>query len=850
MTPAYTTRCTNKDGTVSYNAQVLRTSLTRLGYRAADVFQRFRFAAVDLPARPVREVDAIAFWDGPASYRTAALGVVRTASNETARETAEATRSLGAPFLVVIEGEEASMWTYTATGVAQLNSTSAPQWQTLLADREKFGPGPIRQLKALKVREDVPCTGMLFDPRTLYGIQANTQFALDDMLKHFLSHFDGERIRTGQLSLQTHYKVLFPLVFRLLAGKILIDREDNRVKAIDADDPRDVVSIVEELYSLPKQRLQWTKTRVTQLTAAWQALREGLYVRNVAADDLAFVYENTLITPQTRKAFGTHSTPHSAADYVIRSLRLPEGDMAAQLRVYEPFAGACVFLTAALRRFKELFPQTWSVTKVHEHLVGHFMASEIDPFACEIARLALILADYPNHNGWRITNEDLFEPGRLAERVSQCDVLLCNPPFENFDKQSSDVSVHKPVVLLDAIVKAPPPFVGVVMPSGFSSHNVYRHHIRRICEIYGDVEVLQLPEGVFRHASIGAEILIAQGRRDEKSPIETTLRKNVVRRADWPRFVQTLQTSSSDIAQVDPNKSPGLVALRPLRGVWEYLAGSPMLGSVAEMHRGLEWTTNQSAASRPRAAPGFLQGLHRSGDSLAQFEVKQTVYLDARESHLRGGAINYPWASPKIITNAIRTSRGPWRLAATVDNDGLLVSQQFYGIWLRESQDSSLSLLELCAILNSPISNAFSFAHDEQKHLRKETLQKLPLPSSRISREVESLISEYLSASGGDDGPLFSSRSKSTEDLLMEIDALVLKAYDLPPKLERELLRFMVGGRRPSRATFGDYPGTANGDAAISLHRRLTMSNAEIRAAWHTLMQPLPQSMAGVFDLA
>lgn len=840
---------------MNYNAQVLRTYLTRLGYRPADVFQGFRFAAVDLPTRPVREVDAAAFWDGPASYRTAALGVVRTAVNETARETVEATRSLGAPFLVVIEGDEASMWTYTASGATQLASTSASEWQMLLADRTKFGPGPIRQLKALQVRKDAPSTGLLFDPRTLYTIQANTQSALDEMLTQFLSHFDGEKVATGQLSLQAHYEVLFPLVFRLLAGKILIDRGDSRVAAIDADDPRQVVATVETLYSLPVQRLQWTKTRVTQLAAAWLTLREGLYVRNVAADDLAFVYENTLITPETRKAFGTHSTPYSAADYVIRSLRLPEGNAAAQLRVYEPFAGACVFLTAALRRFKELFPQSWSVAKVHEHLVGHFVASEIDPFACEIARLALILADYPNHNGWRVTREDLFESDRLAERVKQCDVLLSNPPFEDFDEPLSGLSVHKPVVLLDAIVKTPPSFVGVVMPSGFSSHKVYREHIRRICEIYGDVEVMQLPEGVFRHASIGAEILIAQCRREESTQHvdardETILRKSIVRRVDWPRFIQTLQTSSNDMVQVDPRKSPGLVALRPLRRVWDYLAESPSLGSVAEMHRGLEWMTDQSEASRLNAVSGFQRGLHRSGESLAQFEVKQAVYLDTRSSKLRGGAINYPWASPKLIANAIRTSRSPWRLAATVDTDGLLVSQQFYGIWLRESRELSLNLVELCAILNSPVANAFSFAHDEQKHLRKETLQKLPLPSARISREVESVIAEYLSACEGDDGPLFSSRTKSAQDLLMEIDALVLKAYDLPPRLERELLRFMGESQRPTRVDFQGYPGTGIDDAAISLYKRLAMSSTDIRAAWRTLTEPLPKDVADVFDLA
>lgn len=840
---------------MSYNAQVLRTSLTRLGYRAADVYQGFRFAAVDLPTRPVREIDAAVFLDDPASYRTAALGLVRTVANETARDAVEGSRSLGAPYLVVIEGEEASIWTYTVGGATRIESTVASQWQTLLADRAKFGPGPIRQLKALQIREDVPSTALLFDPRTLYAIQANTQVALDDMLTQFLTHFDGSQVSPGQLSLKIHYEVLFPLVFRLLAGKILIDRADIRVASVDIDDPRKVIAVVESLYSLPPQRLQWTKLRLAQLASAWLTLREGLYVRNVAADDLAFVYENTLITPETRKAFGTHSTPYSAADYVIRSLRLPEGPAAGRLRVYEPFAGACVFLTAALRRFKELFPQSWSVARVHKILVNNFVASEIDPFASEIARLALILADYPNHNGWRITREDLFESGRLAERIKQCDVLLCNPPFEDFDQPVSDLSIHKPVVLLDAIANTPPPFVGIVMPSGFSSHKVYREHIRRICEIYGDVEVLQLPEGVFRHASIGAEILIAQCRRDveaRRADIrdETTLRKSVVRRADWPRFTQTLQTSGSDVAVVNPRTSPGLVALRPLRRVWDYLAESPVLGSVAELHRGLEWTTDQSEASRPKAAPGFRRGLHRSGETLAQFQVKQAVYLDARTSNLRGGAMNYPWASPKLIANSIRTSRSPWRLAATVDTAGLLVSQQFYGIWLRESRELSLSLIELCAILNSPLANAFSFVHDEQKHLRKETLQKLPLPSARISREVESLISEYVTASEGDDGPLFSSRPKSAQDLLMEIDALVLKAYDLPPKLERELLRFMGEGQRPSRVDFRGYPGTGSEDAAISLHKRLAMSTVDMQTAWRTLMEPLPKRLAGVFNLA
>ena len=169
---------------------------------------------------------------------------------------------------------------------------------------------------------------------------------------------------------------------------------------------------------------------------------------------------------------------------------------------------------------------------------------------------------------------------------------------------------------------------------------------------------------------------------------------------------------------------------------------------------------------------------------------------------------------------------------------------------MHETVESALSLLELCAILNSPLANAFSYVHDQERRFRVEVMQQIPLPQIRISREIESLMAEFVTACEGDDGPLFYSRPKSAQDILMEIDALVLKAYDLPPRLERELLRFMGEGQRPSRVDFGGYPGTGSEDAAISLHKRLAMSTADMRTAWRTLMDPLPKKVAAVFDLA
>jgi type I restriction-modification system DNA methylase subunit len=120
------------------------------------------------------------------------------------------------------------------------------------------------------------------------------------------------------------------------------------------------------------------------------------------------VYENTLVTPEIRKAFGTHSTPRPVAEYMVNRLELWRHDP-HDIRIYEPCAGAGLFLVAALRQLRELLPVDWTDEQRHKFLVQRITGDEIDPFAKEVATLSLILADYPNANGWNISELDLFK---------------------------------------------------------------------------------------------------------------------------------------------------------------------------------------------------------------------------------------------------------------------------------------------------------------------------------------------------------------------------------------------------------------------------------------------------------
>ncbi|MEX0958976.1 MAG: DNA methyltransferase [Burkholderiales bacterium] len=830
----------------------LRKALGALGYRGAQLCSDYEFAAVDQPAAPIRNTAIATFFDVPPSYRNAAVAVVEVSDEGPLERQLDDRRALGAPFLIALgKNDEVSAWTVTSRGVAKVDSAAASDLKSFF-DRHAaaWRPESIRRLKAPPIRRAAGPQLSLFDPIALYTIQAQVHEALDRLLRDFLAFFESKP--RSQLSLERDYQLLLPLIFRLLTGKILYDRGDLGKANTPVEDPQAVIQYVTNLYSLADLPLDWSRLIRKQLAQAWSALRSGLFVRNIAADDLAYVYENTLITPQTRRKLGTHSTPTPVAEYVLRSFNFPmEVDAIQRLRVFEPFAGSCVFLTAAMRRFKELLPASWSPAQMHRHLVAHFTASEVDGFAAEIARLALILADYPNPNGWRIRQEDLFHDNALTRRVREAEVVVCNPPFEAFSRADAGSlneasAVHKPLAALEVFLQERPRFLGIVMPAGFATHAKFRSSVERLVESYRDVELLELPEGMFPHATVGAKVIIAQEPRLPEGSTTTRLCRSVIKRADVQRFSQTLEPSLQEKTDIDYRRAPGLVGLRPLRNLWEYLREYPKLGSLVEIHRGLEWNIPQSQASVRTARAEYKKGLHRIAESLAQFRILNTVYLNCRTQDARGGAINLPWARPKVICSAIRTSRGPWRISATEDLSGMVASQQFFGMWpKRESCD----LVAIAAILNSPLANAFSEAHDTEKGLRVSVMKEIPIPDLGSGEDLHTLVKKYRDAFVEREETLFANRqNESLRDILLSIDALLLSRYDLPPKLEKALLKHVSEGSRPCGHAFGQYPGVSE-PGAISLFMHLnTVQRPGMRANWNEVLKPLPLEIADVFD--
>lgn len=760
------------------------------GYREEAILRDYAFADVLDPANPTRTVSLAAFTRTPPSYRSAAFAAV-PASHHYPSELVKAHRSLGAPLLFVIEDEQVALWQVRGDAPPLVRERlSVDAVPALFRQyREQWRPEAIHRAKAIGAVDQTYQLDFV-DIGLISAVEGEVHFKLHRLLTETLKA--ASQASRGRIDSER----LFRAVFRLLAAKVLQDRRHAYAGDWDAADLASVLRAIESYYSLPAVLGTGPRTMSSAFLAAWECLQGGINFSNISSDDLAFVYENTLVTPTTRKRFGTHSTPRQLAEYAVARLELHRHEP-EDLDIYEPFAGAGTFLISALRHVRDLLPADWRDQKRHEFLVDRLAGDEIDLFAREVALLSLVLADYPNQNGWRVREADLFDDGVLQARMRKANVILCNPPFQNFSGNEraryaiATEFYSKPKAALNAALDAHPRSLVFVMPRSFIQHQKFASERCRIEALYGDVELVALPERTFAVSTIESALLIAREPRQRVSSV-IAVRSTEVTDRDRNAFLKTGRTTTerrTRHAVGDPPK--GELWIAPLSDLWRYLNPTQRLGSYFTIHRGIEWKSAQGDAWIGEPRDGYRRGLHTARRA-RQFALQNPVYLDCRRDKLLYQAVDLPWDHAKLVVNAARLSVKSWRIAAVLDSSGLVCSQQFFGLWPRRPF-SDAELLAFVAILNGPVASGFLAAHSPAKGIRIRDMKNIPIPSALPSHVAE-LVTKYgrrlhdLTPTGSED---------EMEKILTRIDAAVLGAYDLPARLEQQLLDYFRDSDRP-----------------------------------------------------
>ena len=469
--------------------EVLR-QLEALGYQGELLRRSYGFPDWFQDNNPVRKAPAAAFGTTPQSFDSACFAVLLPNGTSGADLIANY-RALGAPIAFEVR-DDCVVWWKVAYDIAQTREERRISPDMLVRvfrehDPEWTGANVLR-LKNIRF-ERGPQQGE-FDlgliPALEKQIQAKLDTLLGDVLREAVSTY---RVATSR---RVNEKELFRLVFRFLAAKVLHDRgHSGFISLPDFSDADSVLRMVGEYYgetSLPLAEDLATRRIVGQ------GLWSRVDFRNISVEVLAYIYENTLVDEASRRTLGTHSTPHNVARYIVHHIPF-EKITQDQPLVLEPFSGHGIFLVASLQRLRDLLPKSMDESERHDHFVKRLRGYEIEPFALEVSKLCLMLADFPNHNGWQLHGgEDVFKSKQFSLDLPKAGVVLCNPPFEDFrpderGKYEKLRSPHKPVEFIYRVLDALPVsgMLGFVLPHPFLDGKSYAPIRELLAKRYDDI---------------------------------------------------------------------------------------------------------------------------------------------------------------------------------------------------------------------------------------------------------------------------------------------------------------------------------------------------------------------------
>lgn len=620
---------------------------------------------------------------------------------------------------------------------------------------------------------------------------------------------------------------VFTSVFRLLAAKILKDKDVRGFGNIDLADPGIALAAVIKHYDKVGNHPPITRAWIAALKPAASLLGGIGDLAVVSPETLAYVYEHTLVTKALRKKLGIHATPPWLVDYMVwRMLDWIRDVPEEERHVFEPACGHAPFLLSAMRMLR-LELQNKPESEIHDYLKDHIHGVEVDDFAREIARLSLTLADIPNPDGWDLHDGDMYASNILKNEAERCRILLCNPPYERFKKADKrryaqvgyPVRHRKAVELLNRTLPFLPPgaLFGVVVPQGVL-HNTGAKGIRDLLlRDYEIREICLFADKVFEWADTETAIIL--GRRRIASSRQNLVTVRRVREDSVASFARTYE---ADAVQLVAQEKLGLDNDRSLRlpdlsEIWAMLSQRPTIASIADVGQGFSFAKKGliakarefGARKTTDAVPAFLSGVGK----LSIWQTPNSLWLSPSRTPVS------PWRNggytgkPQILVNYSPVMRGPWRMKALLDDKGHAVTNTYTTV--RPHPDGP-SAKFLWAIINSPFANAYVYCNALKRHIYDSLIASIPLPArwKEIAPSITAAADAYLRVvQEPEEFELRTADDSGAREALLALDAAVMKAYGLPVRMERALLdifRVPPQKRQERRrkgvgCAFGDY---------------------------------------------
>lgn len=788
------------------NALQLRPYLLGCGYSRSQL-------AVNVEVASGRRAPLVAFAHSPFDSRSSCIAVLDQLSQPETE--LRGYRSLGAPLVFTALPDHWQLWKQGAARpefVRRLRPSELPGF--FKKEKDSLAPESVYRAKTW-ARFDKSYQLDFVDLGLMPLVEEETGRKLSSVVERTVVE---AKSRLGWLAISEEQgRWLLKSNFWLLAAKILRDKSVPTFASLDLEDLDEVFARVARHYGATAPVIVGPKRQADALQKSARTISTLGHLGLVSTDALAYLYENALITKETRTELGTHSTPTYLVDYIVGKLRpWIEEIPANQRQIFEPACGQAAFLLAAMRLLGELPPvNQYSSSKHHQYFRDRLHGVDYDDFALEIARLSLTLADAPNPNGWDLRPADMFKGDLIARRAKAASIVLANPPFRNFSADERRAYTADTVAIeytnkaaemlwrVGANLEAGAIF-GVVLPQGVL-HSENAASLRQFLMTNFEIgEICLFPDKVFTFSD--AESALIMGRRlqaDQKNRRAILYRR--VRESGVADFRQTYKaTQDYDIRPSRFSEGNEWSFLVPdLDEVWNYCQSIPCLGDSARVGQGFQFRSPDDplfpagavTESKVRLS-GMVKGFARLHRHLQTHQIPEEIWLNLDPAVIRRPGYGVTRGAPQVLLNYAPVSRGPWRLKAFIDREGHPFTSRFLVI---RPKGSDWPLEALWAICNSPFANAYSYAFSGKRDVLAGLMRNLPVPdinTKNIAPLLKAVDAYWKAVHDQQDAFLSSTDPDELKTLHWRIDAEALRLYDLPPHLERQLLDLFTGVER------------------------------------------------------
>ena len=593
--------------------EALRPSLARCGYRPELLRSDFAFGTG-------QSAPLVAFAQSPADSRSACIAITQSTGNS--RDAVSECKQLGAPIVLVCSGTSLQWWKQSVQSPEFLENITGDQVQRFFERKKhEFAPEAVYRAKTWgRFKSEYQLS--FVDLGLLPLVEAQVGSSLESLIESNVAMLKAD-LQLADVSPEIGHWLL-QTIFWLLSGKILRDKQVPGFTNLDVRNVGDVFTRLAGHYgtlALPVR----TKRERNGLQHAADAISRFSSLSLTTTESLAYVYENTLISKETRTQLGTHSTPSFLVDYVVGNLKDWIEEIPVQDRsVFEPACGHAAFLVSAMRLLTELLPEDRATPRKRgPYLRSRLHGADIDAFALELARLSLTLTDIPNPNGWDLQCGDMFRPNSLEEQAKKSTILLANPPFDNFsvleqktyaERESELTYVNKSSEMLWRTLPhlRQGSVFGVVLPQSFLQSKNSSSLREMMLRSFDLREICLFPDQVF---SSGVESVVLLGRRKAEAQ-NSLVRYRRIRERGLPQFRSCYEASSSSLVPqsrfvTTPDHT---FRLPDLDEVWQQLDAHPRLSEIASAGQGLIFhgaalpagQTTFSSEPFADAVPGFV----------------------------------------------------------------------------------------------------------------------------------------------------------------------------------------------------------------------------------------------------